>query len=177
MKKMTLIALAWVLLIAVPAQAAETFPDLSMTAKMSPAHMKYLSVTGSEFKISDIKADFVLLEVYSMYCPICQRDAPKMNTLYQELAKTGQDKQIKVLGVAAGNTPYEVEFYRKKFKVEYPLVEDPDYVQHKAVGEVGTPAFYLLDLREGRLLILFSQIGEIEDVDEFVKIVVETTEK
>jgi len=148
-----------------------------MMAKMSPAHQEYLSVTGNEFKISDIKADFVLIEVYSMYCPICQRDAPKMNTLYDELAKTGQDKRIKVLGIAAGNTPYEVEFYRKKFMVEYPLVEDPDYVQHKAVGEVGTPAFYLLDLREGRMLILFSQIGELEDVDAFLKIIVETTEK
>ncbi|WP_319542457.1 TlpA disulfide reductase family protein [uncultured Pseudodesulfovibrio sp.] len=177
MKKYIIITAICMFLTAVPVQAAEMFPDLSMKANMSPAHQEYLSVSGNEFKISDIKADFVLIEVYSMYCPICQRDAPKMNTVYDALTGGDVGGRIKVLGIAAGNTPYEVEFYRKKFKVEYPLVEDPDYVHHKAVEEVGTPAFYLVDLREGKRLILFSQVGELKNVDAFLEMILETAGK
>jgi protein-disulfide isomerase len=46
----------------------------------NPAEKTYLGLTKSgEFSVRDIDADVVIIEVFSMYCPICQGEAPKVN--------------------------------------------------------------------------------------------------
>jgi len=136
-----------------PAMGGEKFPDLRF-------------VDGTN--LSDVGSEFAFIEVYSMYCPICQRDAHHVNDLYAALSAKADAKKLVFMGVAAGNTPFEVEFYRKKFNVKFPLHEDPDYSMHKAVGGVGTPAYYLVDMREGRMDVLLFHLGEIEAPDKFL---------
>lgn len=177
MKKLTMLLALLMLLAATPALAGAVFPDVSLKGKLTEAQKTYLSVSDSPFKLSDIKADFVFVEVYSMYCPICQRDAPKVNEIYKKLALTGHDERIRFIGIGAGNTPFEVDFYRKKFLVEFPLFEDQEYVIHKAIGEVGTPTFYLVDLRNGSREILFFQEGEVKDTDGLYKTIMDTIGK
>jgi len=175
MKRLTLILMTLALLVSVPAWAGDVFPDVILTGKISDAQKSYLGVSGEEPKVSDIKADYVFFELYSMYCPICQHDAPKVNELYDKIALTGRAGHIKFVGLAAGNTSFEVDFYRKKFNVSFPLFEDPDYVMHKALGEVGTPSFYLVKLKGGGMEVLFFQEGEIKDMDGMFKIIMEKT--
>ena len=155
------------LLLAVPALGSEPFPDLPLTGTITPEQTAYLSPKGSELKPSAIGADYLLVEVFSMYCPICQHDAPVINDLYERVAASGLGKRIRFFGIGAGNTPFEVDFYREKFAVPFPLFDDPRYTYHKALGEVGTPAFYLVDRAHGLVVLLF-HVGEIKDLDEFI---------
>ena len=175
MKRLTLILLTLTLLCTVSARAGNVFPDVTLSGTMSDVQKTYLGVSAEGFKISDIKADYVFVEVYSMYCPICQMDAPKVEDIYNKIGLTGRSDSIKFIGIGAGNTPFEVEFYRKKFNVAFPLFEDQDYIIHKALGEVGTPSFYLVKLKDKSMDILFFQEGGIKDKDGWFKIIMDKT--
>ena len=80
----------------------------------------------------------------------------------------GQDGRIKFIGLAAGNTVREMEFWRKKFDVTFPLIPDEDYELHRLLGNVGTPFFVLARVNgPDKLDILFSREGAFEDEDAF----------
>ncbi|XXJ18744.1 TlpA disulfide reductase family protein [Desulfovibrio caledoniensis] len=162
-----LIALAAAL--AAPAMASDLFPDVALQGGISPEQRQYLGVPEGDIRLSDINADFVFVEVFSMYCPICQHDAPGVNDMFARVLASDQADKIRFVGIAAGNTPFEVAFYRKKFDVQFPLFEDPDYVAHKAVGNVGTPAYYLVDLRDRKRAVMVFHEGEIKDKEAFLK--------
>jgi thiol-disulfide isomerase/thioredoxin len=166
--------LGLLLFFSVPALAGEVFPDVILRGVMSDAQKAYLGVSAENLKLSDIKADYVFVEVYSMYCPICQRDAPKVEEIYTKVGLTGRGNSIKFIGIGAGNTPFEINFYRNKFKVAFPLFEDPDYIIHKALGDIGTPSFYLIKLKGGSMEILFFQEGEILEKDVLFKTIMDT---
>lgn len=175
MKRLILILLALVFFCTVPARAGNIFPDVTLSGVMTDAQKAYLGVSAEGVKISDIKADYVFVEVYSMYCPICQMDAPKVEDIYNKIGLTGRSESIKFIGIGAGNTPFEIDFYRKKFNVDFPLFEDHDYIIHKALGEVGTPSFYLVKLKDKSMDILFFQEGGIEDKDGLFKVIMDKT--
>jgi thiol-disulfide isomerase/thioredoxin len=174
MKRLTLILVAFLFLCAVPVWAG-TFPDLVFSGGLTDAQKRYLGVASEEFKVSEIKSDYLFIEMYSMYCPLCQQDAPKINDLFYKVVLAGRDDRLKFIGLAAGNTQFEVDFYRKKFNVDFPLFEDGDYVMHKALGEVGTPTFYLVELKGGSMEILFFQEGQADDKDGLLKIIMDKT--
>lgn len=167
--KRIILALAACLFLAAAAQAGDIFPDIDLQGKISPEQRTYLDVPEGPIKLSDIGADFVLVEVFSMYCPICQHDAPGVNEMFNQVLASDKASRIRFVGVGAGNTPFEVAFYRKKFTVQFPLFEDPNYVAHKAVGNVGTPAYYLIDLRDRKRETLLFHEGEIKDKAAFLQ--------
>lgn len=165
--KRIILAFIACLLLAAPALAAITFPDLELQGEISAEERAYLGVGEGAFTVSDIDADFLLVEVLSMYCPICQREAPDVNALYERIVARDKAERIRFIGIAAGNTPFEVKFYKKKYELPFPLFEDPNYTAHKALDEVGTPAYYLVDMREGRMSVIYYHEGEMPDKDGF----------
>ncbi len=68
-----------------------------------------------------------------------------------------------------GNTDYEVGFYQKKYNVPFPIFADEDYTIHKALGEVGTPSFYIVKLGPNPET-LYMKEGELKDKDALLKI-------
>jgi peroxiredoxin len=148
----------------------EHFPDLPLLGTMTDQGKAYLETTAAEdsLRLQDIGTEAVLIEIFSMYCPYCQREAPKVNELYEMLKASDLHPRVRVIGIGAGNSQFEVDFFRQKYDVEFPLFVDPDYIIHKAIGQVGTPYFILVDLKEGEEHdILFTHIGPFEDTKLF----------
>jgi len=172
MKKLILMTLIALLLMALPAVAGERFPNLSLSGKLSQAQKEYLGVTSESFKLTDIKADYLFVEAYSMYCPVCQRDAPRLNEVYKAVSLMDSKGSIKFIGLALGNTQFEVEFYKKKYMVEFPLIQDEDYAVHKALDEVATPTFYIVKLGDSPE-VLYKKVGEAEDKDVLLQAIKE----
>lgn len=123
-----------------------------------------LSGTG-DFSISDIDADAVIVEIFSMYCPHCQREAPLLNQFYETVQKEREaGRKIIIIGIGAGNSDYEVDFFREKFEIQFPLFSDIDYSLHKALGGRKTPHFFIADISgdsSGR--VFYDKTGAIED--------------
>jgi len=161
-----------------PPGAGEPLPVFSLTLPEDTVHREYLGLSGDgsfkkdgSFKISQIQAKVVVIEIFSMYCPYCQREASKVNSLYNKLEGNPQSKgKIKLIGIGAGNTPFEVNIFRKKYDIPFPLFSDEDFTIHKCLGEVRTPYFIAVKIHEdGTHKVIYSKLGGLKGIDEFLK--------
>ena len=159
--------------------AEEVMPVVTLTLPDNKSHMEYLGINGSPgetFSITDIKTDILLIELFSMYCPYCQAEAPLVNEFY-ELA-TAQEKEkgirIKLIGLGASNTQFEVEYFRDTYDVPFPLFPDKDLSMYKKFGGEGTPGFIGCLFKEGKEpVIIVRQSGGFETAEEFLALLLQ----
>ncbi|HAS88163.1 MAG TPA: redoxin [Desulfovibrio sp.] len=151
-------------------KTGDTFPDIPLTGKLSDAKKKYLGLKGAgPWMLQDINSDYTIIEVYSMYCPHCQKEAPTVNSFYKMLNESKEYANIKFCGLAAGNTEFEIDFFTGKFGVEFPIFSDPELEIHNKIGQPGTPHFYMLRKDGNEFKVLLSHEGPFESADEFLK--------
>src|SRR4030042_761043 len=153
----------------------ETLPVIKLPAPQTPAAKGYLGLAnGGSFAVSQIKAQVVIIEIFNMYCSNCQREAARVNELYRLIEKDQKVRgKIKMIGIGAGNTPLEVEVFRKNFQVLFPLFPDEDYAIHKAIGEVRTPFFICAKRNaDGSLKVFHTNKGGFPDAAPFLKEIV-----
>jgi len=152
------------------------FPAITLPIPEKDAERAYLGLTGKgTFTISQIKAEVVILEIYSMYCPYCQKEAPLVNDLYQAIdKKPGLKEKIKIIGIGAGNTTFELDIFRNQYNVKFPLFADESFIVHKKVGEVRTPHFFVLKMKaDGSNKIIYSKVGSIQDPALFLDLILQ----
>jgi len=145
-----------------------TLPAFELKTPDSPEARKYLGLNESKtFTLSQIPSKFLLVEFFSFYCPVCQRQAPKANKIYKFIKNDeSMSKDIKVLGIGVTNKQKEVDIYRKTFRVEFPLFADADKENPKKTGIEDIPLTVLID-KNGKVLI--SHLGIVKDVDNFLR--------
>ena len=119
----------------------DLFPEVPMQVPAEPAERKYLGLSESEtFTLKEIKTDLVLVEIISVYCPSCQRQVPAYNKLYSLIENDPKMKgRMKLIGFAAGNGDLEVKDFKKRYNVLFPIVPDPGFDMHQAIGGSRTP--------------------------------------
>ena len=149
-------------------------PELVFKVPEQQAHADYLGITinnGESFKMTDINADILLIELFSMYCPFCQEEAPLINELYELMRSLPDDgPKVKLIGIGAGNSEIEVNHFRTTFDVEFPLFPDKDLSKYKALSGEGTPGFIGLrkDAEQG-FVIVFRQSGGFYSKEDFLE--------
>lgn len=143
----------------------------------SASARQYLGLSGAGgFHIPDVKANVLIIEVFSMYCPYCQAEAPTVNKLYDRIDRDPALRgRVKILGIGITNTPYEVEVFRKKFGVRFPLLADQtSSIQQIAQEKFRTPTFVVLKIGGGNVSrVVKVQVGRIPDFEDFFKSVSE----
>jgi len=152
----------------------DVFPDIKLSAPENMHDRSYLGLTEkTHFSISDIRAEIVIVEIFSMYCPYCQKEAPLVNELYTMINKQQDIKdKIKILGIGAGNTGFEIQVFRDTYAIPFPLVPDESFSVHKAIGEVRTPYFFVVrNTSDGSHRIIYSQVGTIKDPGAFLELI------
>lgn len=148
--------------------------DLELAGPVAKPAAAYLGLAEGEgpFRLSQVKAAFLLVEVFSMYCPYCQAEAKNVNALYGLLQKSPAAGKVRMLGIGAGNTPFEVDFFRDKYAVPFPLFPDSEFACHKALNGPGTPYFMLLKADgAGAFTVLYSHLGAFGDPGKFLETV------
>jgi len=132
-----------------PSAVAETkqigfaipFPNLTFSQPLSKGEQVYLGISKKKgFSFREIKGDLILVELISTYCINCQRQAPIFTELYSSIERDPKLKgKVKMIGIAAGNNPGEVETFKKAHQIPYPIFSDPKFDAHVAVGGPRTP--------------------------------------
>jgi peroxiredoxin len=153
-----------------PLPVGQAVPAIELAGPMSANEAKELGLKAGAktFKIQDLKAPGVILVVYSMYCPYCQREAPQLNALHKLIKDRGLSGKLKLLGVGAGNSPFEVNVFRTNFAITFPLIPDKDFSVYKSLGQVGTPYYYVLKRRGKDFIIVSGKLGQVDSVVAFL---------
>ncbi len=124
-----------------PIYKPERFPDLNFENILSKDEQAYLGISRKKFfYFKEIKGSLILVELTNTYCVSCKKNIPILNEIYQRIQKDPKLKDtVRVMGIAIGNNLKEVESLKNEYKVLYPLLTDPDFFAHKALGEPRVP--------------------------------------
>jgi len=167
-----------------PPPVGGTLPDFELTIPADANDKAYLSLPGGmlyfgrgAFKVPQIEAPVVIVQVFSMYCPHCQDDAPHVNSLYRLIGNNPVTKgKVKIIGIGAGNNPYEVGLFKKHYQIPFPLFPDADFSIHKKLGEVRTPYFIVIRIQpDGSHKVVYSHLASFGDPNQFLNNVIKLT--
>ncbi len=145
------------------------FPELKLSLPEATEQREYLHVNRDPFLLSDVDCEILIVEVFSLYCPYCQKEAPNVKCLYDVISANPEIKRrVKVLGIGAGNSLFEVFAFGERYGIEFPLIPDTDYTVHKMLGQVRTPYFLVLWKKPAGWLVVYSRVGSIGDPQAFL---------
>ncbi|MFA5906646.1 MAG: hypothetical protein WC836_22140 [Desulfobacula sp.] len=162
-----------ILFFAAPLKAENPQPEpgkklvsLKLPSPLDPAGRKVLGLNDkmADFKIAELKAELILMEVIGVYCPQCFKQAPDFNKLYERLNKGKMKGRVTMFALAAGGTDPEIEELIKSGQYIFPVVSDVKFESHKLLGEPKTP-FTIICRPDGT--VLYTHLGIITDIDSF----------
>jgi len=154
----------------------EKLPAINLQIPQNSDEKIYLGLSGEGvFKISQVKAQAVLIKIFNLYCPICQSTAGAMNEIYKQIENNPDLKgKIKLIGIGVGNNLLEVEVFKQNHNISFPIFSDEDFTIHKALGEVRTPFFIAVKMEErGSPEIIHTHLGGLTDARPFLDLMVE----
>jgi len=155
-----------------PPSKGGTWPAFNLQIPKDPGEKAYLGFSGDGlFNIPQIRARVVIIEIFSLYCPYCQSIAPGVKELYSLIENDPNLKdKIKIIGIGAGNTPYEVQVFKNTYDTPFPLFPDKDFTIHKALGDVRTPYFFAVKISgDGTYEVILSELGAFKGAQSFLE--------
>jgi thiol-disulfide isomerase/thioredoxin len=161
---------AWVSAGKVPV-VGDQLVAMHLDAPASLDHRSYLGLSAeARFSPIDISGSLLIIEIFSMYCPHCQREAPAVNRLYQAIqASQSLRNRVKMIGIGVGNSTFEVDHFRKHYQIGFPLFPDEDFVIHQALGEVRTPFFIVAAIgSKDAGKVLWTGSGNMDPLETFI---------
>ena len=94
-----------------------------------------------------------------------------MNELYRVIQKRADLRDnVKLIGIGIQNTPYEVEHFKQKYQVPFPLFPDEDKSVYQAMGKAKVPYFIGVRInKDGGHEIFYAKRGKMrQNPDEFL---------
>jgi len=119
----------------------DAFPELVLALSGPDHDRSYLGLDdNTTFTLDQVKADLLLVELLNVHCVHCQMQTPSYNELFKLIEMRPETRgRIKMVGIAVGNLPQEVEAFRRAYQVPFPVIADSRFVAHRALGSSATP--------------------------------------
>jgi len=148
--------------------------EVLFPAPASEENAQYLGLSpqAGPFRIRQVRAGVLVVEIFDLYCIYCQRAAPEVNRFYRVVQQAGLADRVKVVGVGRRNSGVEVDAFRDRYEVEFPVFADPalSVTESLESGKMGTPHFLVLDLQDGgEAVVVDSNQGSFGDPDAFLE--------
>lgn len=154
-------------------------PEFTLPQPSNDSERKYLGLESGKknFKIADIKARIVIIEVLSFYCPICQPQAPLVNELYKKIESRPDIKDaVKLIGIAATDSPFEAQSYKEDHRVPFPVFPDEDSNIAITLNIKYTPTFIGVKLNGNKTpQIFYWRPGAFKDPTRFLEEVLQAS--
>lgn len=147
-------------------------PAFTVAAPVDAAYRSYLNLDKEKtFQPGEMKVEMILIEVFNVYCAACNYMAPYMSELHAKIEKDVELRgKVKMMGIGAGNDIWDIDEYSDKYS--FPIIPDEDYDFHNLVGQPPTPfLLFTKPYGQGRLLVVDSHLGKLEDSDRLLSLV------
>lgn len=166
MKQTVFATVALSVALAVCAQSARAGDGPPLSAPSDTAAREYLGIpAGDSFRLEDIAADVLIVELFSFFCSTCRAEASVLNRLFwliQQSPRSG--RCVRMLGIGIGSDASEVRQFREQFSVPFPLVSDRRATMMNYLSVQGTPTVVLLKRQPGGdLKEVFRKTGVVGD--------------
>ena len=155
-----------------------SLPIFELPIPQNELEKSYIGISGSgNFKVGQIKAKVLIIELFNFYCPHCQHAAPRVNELYQEIqGRSDINEKVKIIGIGIGNSPYEVSSFREKYQVPFPLFSDQSMSISKMLGVEATPTFIGAKVNDkGSQEQFYFKAGEFQDAPQFLAEIIKSS--
>lgn len=154
-----------------PIGFAISFPDFPLMTPLSKELQTYLGIPFKKrYRVREFRGDLFLIEYLNTYCVNCIRQAPILNEVFRTIEKDPKLKgKVKIVGFAAGNTPEEVDQYKKEYGIPYPIFPDPNFNAHQAVGSPRTPfLIWVRKDKEGNPIVVSTHLGLMDSPEKII---------
>lgn len=154
-----------------PIGFAISFPDFPIMSPLSKEVQSYLGIPFKKrYQVKEFHGDLFLIEYLNTYCMNCIRQAPILNEVFRMIEKDPKLKgKVKIMGFAAGNTPEEVDQYKREYRIPYPIFPDPNFDAHQAVGSPRTPfLIWVRKDKEGKVIVVSTHLGLIDSPEKII---------
>ena len=143
-------------------------PQFQLNAPGSLDEQKYLGLKDSEpFYWSQISAQIIIMEIFSLYCPHCREQAPVLTRIYKFIQEDPALKDgIKMIGVAAGGDQEKTGRWKTTLRVPFPLFPDPETTLWQKLGKPGVPCTFIFT-KSG--IIMAIHYGATENTEDFFR--------
>jgi len=146
--------------------AFDSIRGIHLPAPRNTREAAYLGVSDDAdgLALTDVKASILVVQVFDMYCMLCQSQAPEVDRLYKLVQASDLKDRVRFMGIGKKNTQTEADIYRDRYKVPFPMFPDPKMENVKRLGETRTPSFTIIDLARNRVRHQQWKIDSAEDL-------------
>lgn len=131
------------------------------------AYLGFFSPQNS-FKLTEIKARVVVVEVFQTRCTHCQEQTGDLKDLYQLTLKEGLFHKVKIIGLGYGDDIFEVEEFGRRYKIPFPLFADP---QGNKVRVKNIPVTFILELTPQGARVIYEFHGLLPATDDLLRLI------
>jgi peroxiredoxin len=140
------------------------FSLISFTATAETVDFKLPGLDGKDYRLSDYRGKWVLVNYWATWCPPCREELPELEVFYDN----HKDKDAVVLGVAMERIekPRLKAFVDEQF-LSYPILIAEPAAQTELGRVPGLPTSFLVN-PEGELVA--RQVGPLtmKDIESFI---------
>ncbi|MCK5680895.1 hypothetical protein KAI46_08825 [bacterium] len=120
------------------------------------------------FFLTEIKTEILVANVFQTRCPHCQGLTDDLNKLYKTVKKEGFFHKVKFIGLGYGEDFLEVEYYKKRYAIPYPLFADP---RAEKVKVKNIPATFILRMTPAGAKVLYEYYGPLPSAKDLLQII------
>jgi peroxiredoxin len=136
---------------------ARTQPQLDKDIPVPDIEMRMPD--GRTIHLYDLKGSAVILNFWGVNCQYCKEEMPFLEQAYAEWSGKGGI----IIGINTGDPEQSVKKFMRDYKVNFPVVLDPDLYASMLFGAEYLPTNILID-RNGNAQAL--KIGPFKNADE-----------
>lgn len=140
---------------------------------LSYGDKQYLGLTdGIKAVLVNVKADLIIVEFMSVYCPGCQVQVDIFNQLQSAMDKDpALRSRVKMIAIGVGNNQREVSQFIETQNAAFPILPDPKFeIYDRLANSMRAPYTVLLRKSDkGAVILVSSHKGLIKSYDSFLQ--------
>lgn len=144
-------------------------PSTAIEPKHKAPEVETILIDGSDFKLSDLAGNYVLLDFWASWCPPCLKEAPYLVALHRKFGdkELQEDAKFHIVSIALEKNDRSWKRTTERFGIDWKhqIVDETRFVAMSslasAYGVTEIPAKFLID-PDGNFISIRPKVSEVD---------------